>query len=71
MIWQHKILIWTSPPEEPDDDQALRIRQVEARYDAIGADGWELVTTTSLVLNDKIQTWTIWKRPFIEKAVAA
>jgi hypothetical protein len=71
MIWQHKIVIFKAPLDRPEDDKALLIRQAEARYDAIGVEGWELVTTSSVVIGEEVHTWTIWKRPFIEKAQAA
>ncbi len=64
MIWQHKIVMWETPLEGPDDDKALLLRQAEARFDVVGAEGWELVTTTSSVAGLIVHTWSIWERPF-------
>lgn len=71
MIWQHKITTWKMALAEPPYDEELMRRQAEAKYDTIGADGWELVVVNHIVMGNDVLTWCIWKRPFIEKALAA
>ncbi len=71
MIWQHKITRWKIHLIHTEDEIDLLFRQAEAMYDAIGAEGWELVTTRSSIIGNEEWVWSIWKRPFLEKAQAA